>query len=130
MPAPKGNKNACKWTEEKANDFFDKVLHHIKENEDCCSLAEATVEAGYYETVAQYLQEKFEGVDFESFKKAMNILKARIIKRGLEHKYNATMSIFMLKNNHGMQEKIHNENTVTNLVNLGNGVDPEKESED
>lgn len=109
MAAPKGNKNAEKWNIEQSQDFFDSILDYVEMNNDCCSMAEACSNLGWYETLLQYLQEKHKTIDFEPIKKAKEIIKQRIIKRGLKNEYNPTMSIFILKNNHDMKEKVEQD---------------------
>jgi len=42
---------------------------------------------------------------FDSYKKALNIAENHLVKFSLTGKYNPTVSIFMLKNNHGYKDK-------------------------
>lgn len=104
MAAPKGNKNNEKWTLEKSEQFLNDVYNYVLEHEDCCSISEACAELGWYETLFEYLIEKFSSIEFEPIKKAKELVKKRIIKKGLKNEYNPTMSIFILKCNHEMKE--------------------------
>lgn len=124
--APYKNKNAEKWTINESQVFINSVYDYVKSNKDCCSMEEACCELGQYEKIINYLERKFNysednenetvSVDFNPIKKARGILKNRIIKMGLTNKYNPTMAIFVLKNNHDMDDKhIVDENIKGNL---------------
>ena len=122
MPAPEGNKNAEKWTIEASEKFLNEIYQYVLDNDDCCSLSEACSKLGWYEKVFCYIQEKHENVDFDPIKKAKELIKQRIIKKGLESKYNPTMSIFILKCNHEMieGEKREDKKDTTITLNFGN----------
>jgi len=105
MAAPFGNKNREKWTIEESNKFLNTVYEYVKSHSDCCSLSEACSELGWYEEVFIYIQKKYSNVEFQPIKKASEIIKQRLIKKGLKNEYNPTMSIFILKTNHGMQDR-------------------------
>lgn len=114
MAAPKGNKNAEKWNIKESQRFFEQVLEYIQKNEECSSMSEACSALGWYEDIFCYIQNKHKSIDFKPIKKGMEILKHRIIKKGLTNKYNPTMSIFILKNNHGMEDKqVQDQNVKT-----------------
>ena len=101
------NKNAEKWTLEKANELIGKIYDFVERTPDCYSLGMACVEAGSYEKQIYYIHDKFKGVegfDFDPIKKALEICKNRIIRQGLKGEINNTMSIFVLKCNHDMIE--------------------------
>ena len=103
--APKGNNNAEKWTHKEINEFIENVYDYVIKNKGCCSLGEAVTECGQYESLLRYFKEKnLKNVDFAPIKRVKDIIKQRIIKKGLESEYNATMSIFVLKANHGMKD--------------------------
>lgn len=101
----KGNKNSEKWDLEKTYLFFDDVLKYVQDNQKCRSLSEACVGCGEYEDLMNYLLNKFEGTVFRSIKKAKDIVKNRLVNQGLDGEANATMAIFILKNNHNMTDK-------------------------
>ena len=105
MAAPKGNDYNLKWTLEKAYEFFDDVLDEVIKGDENYTLGSAAVEVGQYEELINYLENKFPDEDFKSLKKARNIIKDRLIWRGLYNKVNTAMAIFVLKNNHGMADK-------------------------
>ena len=102
--APLGNKNGEVWTFELSEKLAKDVLTYVKENERCRSLATACSRLGYYESLIQYLEGRF-NVEFESIKEAKEIIKGRLIEQGLDGDANATMAIFILKNNHNMADK-------------------------
>jgi len=103
--APDGNTNAEKWDLTNTDMFFDDILKYIQENPKCRSLSEAVVEVGEYEELISYLLNKFPDVVFKSIKKAKDIVKNRLVKQGLDGDANATMAIFILKNNHNFTDK-------------------------
>lgn len=112
MSAPKNNNNAERWTLENAEFFANDVYDYVRNNDDCTSMSKACTELDEYENVIQYLENKF-NVEFEPIKKAKDILKARLIEQGLYNKANATMAIFILKNNHDMSDKVEQKTDLT-----------------
>lgn len=102
MPAPKGNKNAEKWTKKEAKKFVDSVLGYIKENDDCIFIGEPVTELGEYRELWNYISKKF---DFHTIKVVESILESRLVKKGVSNASNATMTIFTLKNNYGWTDK-------------------------
>lgn len=110
----KGNDNAEKWTLEKTNELFDKILEQVKSDKKCRSISEAALEVGEYEGLVLYLEKKFSDTVFLSIKKAREIVKNRLVNQGLDGDANSTMAIFILKNNHGFRDKIETENTNKN----------------
>ena len=113
MPAPLGNTNNKKWNCENAQELINDVSEYIKNNKDCYSLAYACSDLGYYETILYHFKDNVEGIDFEPIKNAKEIIKGRLINNGVKGDTNATMSIFVLKNNHDMKDK--QEVTQTNI---------------
>ena len=107
--APAGNTNAEVWTEAEATAFGQQVLTYMEENKNCRSVETACVKCGKYETLFNYLGDKFPVV-FEPFKKrAKAIAKSRLIEQGLDSEVNPTMAIFILKNDHDMKDKVEQE---------------------
>lgn len=100
-----GNTNAEKWTLKESQKFIDSVYKHVYENKKCSSVTEAITELGQYDDLLNYLDRKFDKIVFRAIKKAKDIIKQRIINKGLNNEYNPTMSIFILKNNHNMKDK-------------------------
>ena len=113
--APEGNSNAEKWNIEESKKFLDKVYNYVLENEDCCSMSEACSNLGWYETLFHYIENKHKTINFEPIKKAAELVKQRIIKKGLKNEYNPTMSIFILKTNHDMQDRVVVDQTNKNV---------------
>ena len=118
MPAPKENTNAEKWTLEKINKFIVEVYEYVSTNKKCTTLIKATLECGEYESVLRYFKTLELNIDFTPIKKAKDIIKDRIIDNGLNNEYNPTMSIFILKNNHGMKDKSEVKQTNIDKTNL------------
>ncbi len=111
MAAPKGNKNAEKWTFEESQMFINSIGAYVESSKDCTSLEKACTELGQYEELLTYIYKKFDIIDLRPIKKAKAIIKQRIIDKGLKSEYNPTMCIFILKNNHDMKDK--HESDVT-----------------
>lgn len=101
----KGNTNAETWTLEQAEDFCSEVYNILLDNKSIRTLGGACLKAGGYETLIYYLQQKF-NTEFESIKKAKEIVKERLIEQGLDGDANPTMAIFILKNNHDMKDRV------------------------
>lgn len=115
--APEGNTNAEVWTEELAAQYGNKVLNLIESDLKCRSIETACVKAGGYETLFDYLSNKYPIV-FEPIKqKVKAIAKSRLMEQGLDGDVNATMAIFILKNNHDMKDKVETENRNYNADN-------------
>ena len=114
----KGNQYAAKWNIDDAQKLVQKIYQYVINNENCSSLAKACSYTGYYETLLYYLNEKFNALDFEPIKKAKEVIKARLIEKGLKGDNHATMSIFVLKNNHDMKDKIEREDIRVNKTPL------------
>jgi hypothetical protein len=119
MAAPKGNKNAEIWTIEEALKYSEIVLDYVISNDDCVSIQEAACNTGQYNEILIYLGNKFE-IDFHAIKKANSIIEQRIYKKALQNKYNSTIAIFGLKNNHGWKDKheIEQKTEITSIPPL------------
>ena len=127
--APKENNNAEKWSLEDANIFCNSVLDILENNKSIRTLGGACLEAGKYESLINYLSDKF-NIEFESIKKAKEIVKSRLIEQGLDNEVSTAMAIFILKNNHDMKDRVDTtskdkEVKSTTIVNLGTGVKPQ-----
>jgi hypothetical protein len=100
-----GNKNAEIWTRDEAQKFINSIYTYVEDDVKCTSLEKACCELGQYESLLGYLEHKYIEMDLVPIKKAMALIKERLIENGLTNKYNPTMCIFILKNNHGMKDK-------------------------
>jgi len=125
MGAPLNNTNASKWTVETATEFCENVLKYVRDHDNCISLAQAFSSLGSYESQFTYLKERFKDVEFASIKEAKEIIKGRIMEQGMYNKANATMAIFILKNNHDMADKVETKNDTTIQVPTINITKPE-----
>lgn len=118
----KGNDNAEVWTEDEANNFAHELFLHVVNNHSCLSTSEAVAHIGQYDDLVSYLSNKYESV-FSTIKKAKTIIKSRLIDKGLNSETNPTMTIFVLKNNHDMKDKVETENTHNiSSVNLKEAI--------
>lgn len=115
MPAPKGNKNAEKWTEKEAKELVDSVLKYVQDTSDCYFIGEPITELGYYRTLWSYIKDKF---DFDTIKRVESILENRLVKAGLTGGSNPTMTIFTLKNNYDWKDKRETDLNVNELPAL------------
>ena len=109
--APKGNKNHEIWTFEDATKYMELVLNYVIENTDCVSIQEAACNTGEYKDVITYLERKY-NIEFSTIKRANSIIEERTYKNALSGKYNSTMAIFGLKNNHGWKDKTETDITT------------------
>jgi hypothetical protein len=125
MRNQEGNQYAAKWTLEDAQKLIHDIHAYVVGTEKCFSLAKACSYLGYYETLLDYLNRRFEALDFEPIKKAKEVIKARLIEKGLTGDNQSTMSIFILKNNHDMKDKTEREDTRINKTPLS---DEEREN--
>lgn len=109
-----GNNLQAVWTKETAIEFLQKVYNTVLQDTKCRSLAKACSMAGGYETLIYYLQDKFDlrGSDFEPIKACKEIIKQRLMEQALDGEANATMAIFILKNNHDMSDKVETKSEV------------------
>lgn len=109
-----GNTNNLKWTPEETQKHINDISNYVLENDDCRSITLACVKCGTYEDILTYFREKFTNgeVDFLPIKRAMSVIKARLMEQGLENNVNSTMAIFILKNNHGMADKVEQKTEV------------------
>jgi hypothetical protein len=96
-----GGKTYELWPIGEAEKFADAVYQYAKDNKNCYTLGQAAVEVGEYEEVISYLEKKFE-IEFQSIKKAREIIKNRCLHLGMDGTTNATMTIFNLVNNFDM----------------------------
>lgn len=126
MGFEKGNKLSEKWNLEKTIEFCKEVYSYVKNNEDCSSLTKALTELGGYDDLLCYLENKHKKeYDFKPIKESKDIVKARLIEKGLYNKVNSTMAIFILKNNHDMADKVETKNDTTIQVPTINITKPE-----
>lgn len=112
-----GNKHNQVWSAEKANAFIQDVYNYALENEKCRSMATACSACGGYEDLMTYFKKQpyAELIDFRPIRACHELFKARLIEQGLDNKANATMAIFVLKNNHGMSDKVETKNDNLNV---------------
>ena len=90
-----GNKDAEKWTEEEAVKLF-LTIRDFAMKDDVNSLQDAILRAGYFSSGFYYLLDKFPVL--EPIKKdCQDILIAGVNQKALEGNFNATASIWRMK---------------------------------
>lgn len=112
-----GNKSAQVWNVENANAFIKKIHAYVVANDDCRSMATACANNDSYETVINYLKTLpfANDIDFKPINKCYEVFKSRLMEQGLSGTANPTMAIFILKNNHGMADKVETKNDNLNI---------------
>lgn len=114
MAAAKGNKYAEKWNEETALEFVLKVMQYNEDNEQNYHLGLSLIECGGYPELWAYFCNTFDNNSkvFKAIKKVEQLLEARIVNNTINGEAkSAAMSIFYLKNKHGYEDKLVNDNT-------------------
>ena len=106
------NKAAEKWTEETVMPIIERIKEHSK-SQDCYWLGSALVHEGLYKEIWAYWKEKFKDNEtvFKSIKAVDTIFEDKLFRMALNGTYNATVSIFGLKNNHDWKDKQEIEQT-------------------
>ena len=95
MAAPEGNKYNEKYTLEKEKPIFEDIIERAKKGE-FLSIQEAVMNAPYTRQIFYYLCDRFE--DLDSIKEELNDVIVAIVNRNaLEGTYNATASIWRMK---------------------------------
>lgn len=113
MAAPIGNDYNEIYTLDKELPIFKKIIEDAKSGK-YLSIQEAVMRSPYPRSVFYYLCDKFK--DLDNIKKELNdIIIAIINRRGLEGEYNATSSIWRMKQL-GERDKQEITQTVTNLI--------------
>ena len=98
------NKNAEKWTEEKAIELAQ--LAESKVSVNCYFIAKIAQECGVYRELFHYLMNKFNDneIVFNSLKRMYNKAETIIWEKSAEGKIDKTIGIFALKSLHGLFE--------------------------
>jgi hypothetical protein len=106
-----GNKNAEKWTEEKAlklgNDLIDWLSEKDEEGNEKGNIFYEeflVIERKLYPDLTSYLSEKYLSFS-DLIKKAKKIQELKLIKFGIADRLQPTMTIFVLKNHHGYTDR-------------------------
>ncbi len=119
-----------KWTEEKAIKLGNELIAWLKASPDNIYFEEFLfIEKDLYLDLPRYLAEKFDTFS-ELLEKARKIQELKLIKYSNADQLNASITKFVLINNHGYtSERTKNENINTNtntIINLGNGINPDE----
>jgi hypothetical protein len=108
----KGNRDAEKWSIEKAEKEFMKALNYAESNRECLCIEDAIYFTNIPYSTFYDLAKK--NTVLENIKKdiARAILR-RINKKGLNGEFNATMSIWRLKQLGEQDKQVIEQNTTT-----------------
>jgi len=98
------NKNAEKWTEEKAVELAELALSKV--GPKCFFIAQIAEECNVYRDLFTYLMRKFNDneIVFRSLKRMYNKAEAEIWKQSADGRIDKTIGIFALKSLHGLFE--------------------------
>ena len=101
------NKNAEKLSEADVEKMFTEMLEYTKKNPNVRHISTLCAAWSTYEEKLWELKEIHKRNKFVSntYKSIKNITKNRLINGSLDDKHNTTMSIFLLKTAHEMNEK-------------------------
>lgn len=97
------NKNAEKYTEEKALEIGNKLIEWLR-IENNIFYKEFLLNNNLYTDLVSDLCKKYDSF-LELIKKAKEIQEMKLCKLGITGLINPTMTIFCLKNNHGYSDK-------------------------
>ena len=104
-----GTPMAEKWTPEAIEAIFTKAIEIAKSG--ALTLTGIAIELDLHPKIFHYFCEKYP--QFDSFKKELiNYIEHNTYTGALNGRYNATMAIFGLKNNHGWTDKPKDEQTI------------------
>lgn len=113
MAAPEGNKYNEIYTLEKELPIFKEIIEEAKKGK-YLSIQEAVMLSPYERGIFYYLCDRFK--DLDNIKKELNdIIIAIVNRKGLEGEFNATSSIWRMKQL-GETDKTEVSSTVTNLT--------------
>ena len=108
----KGNRDAEKWSLEKAEELFNKAYEYALTNKDCLCVEDAIYHSGIPFSTFYNLSKK--STVLEDIKKDINrAILRRINKKGLNGEFNATMSIWRLKQLGEQDKQVIEQNTTT-----------------
>ena len=108
----KGNRDAEKWSLEKAEELFNKAYECALTNKDCLCVEDAIYHSGIPFSTFYNLSKK--STVLEDIKKDINrAILRRINKKGLNGEFNATMSIWRLKQLGEQDKQVIEQNTTT-----------------
>ncbi len=115
--AVKGNKNAEKWTVEKAREISQKALDAV--DDDCYFIASIAEKCEIYRELFFYLMDKFndDEVVFNTIKRMYNKCESIIWDKSAKGEMDKTIGIFALKSLHGLMEtsKLITDQKINNI---------------
>lgn len=116
MAAPKGNKNAEKWSLEEAKIFFQKATDLSKDS-DYDFIGEVAVDLEQDKGVFDYLMKKFPNNGFEGMKKLiLSRCEVNCFRNAKKGNIIPSLAIINLKSNHGWKDAMQHEGSAENPI--------------
>lgn len=113
-----GNKNAEKWTEEKAMEIGRELIAWLeKGGPDNIFFEKFLVGRGLYRDMVVFLSEKYRSFS-EVIKKAKQLQELNINTLAITNQVSVPISIFMLKNHHNYTDKVNHTGDVQSSINF------------
>jgi hypothetical protein len=107
----KNNKNAEKWSEEDAIDFFNKAIELSKSKKgdvyNYDFIGEVARELDSYKEIFTYLKDKFKSLK-KLHTKLVSTLEANCFYNSKKNNINIAIGIVNLKSNHGWTDRVDN----------------------
>lgn len=99
-----GNKNAEKWTVEKARELSERALEVV--DDDCYFISSIAEKCETYRDLFSYLMKKFNDDEsvFRTLKRMYNKCESIIWEKAAKSEMDKTIAIFALKSLHGLME--------------------------
>lgn len=108
----KGNRDAEKWSLEKAEELFNKALDYAESSKECLCMEDAIYNSNLPYTTFYDLAKKHTVLN--NLKKDINrAILRRINKKGLNGEFNPAMSIWRLKQLGEQDKQVIEQNTTT-----------------
>ncbi len=127
--APEENKNAEKWTEDKAIEFFNDSFK-LCDEKGHDFIGEVARDMNTYREIYVYLKDKYKSCK-SLYNNLLQLCEANCFSHGKKGEINTAMAIVNLKSNHGWTDRVDTttkdkEVSTTTIINLGEGKNPDK----
>lgn len=111
-----GNKNALKWSDSDLIQIGEELLKWMNQDQNIW-FEKFLMSKGLYRDFVSDRAENCKSFA-ELIKKAKQMQEARIAEFALHNKINTTMSIFLLKNNHGYRDRQEHSHSAQGGLNV------------
>lgn len=112
MAAPKGNKNAEKWTEEESISFLEEAIQ-IAKDKGHDFIGEVATDLDSYRDIFTFLKDKFPECN-RLYKRLVQQCESNCFSHGKKGDIVPSLAIVNLKSNHGWTDRVITDNTNTN----------------